>query len=181
MLWLLLAATVIAAPGAGPVTVRDVTGQSRTLLAPARGRVDLLFFVNRECPISNRYAPEITRICRDYASRGVQCTLVYADRTTTPASVAAHRKEFALAPNATAVIDDGRLTTAIDATVTPEAAIYTSDGRQYRGRIDNLYLDVGRMQRAATVHDVRDALDAIARGTAVRARETEPIGCTIER
>ena len=82
---------------------------------------------------------------------------------------------------APAVIDDGTLANAVDATVTPEAAIYTSAGRAYRGRIDNLYLDVGRARRAATVHDVREALDALSRGLPVKVTQTEPIGCSIER
>lgn len=166
----------------GPVVVRDVDGRSMTLLAPVRGRTELLFFVNTECPISNRYAPEITRICSDYRARGVSCVLVYPDTTVTPAAVNKHRQEFSMAPGAAAVIDRSfALTAAVDATVTPTAAIYTSSGLAYRGRIDDLYAGIGQPRRAATTHDVRAALDAISAGKRVAVTETEPIGCSIER
>ena len=74
-----------------PVVVHDVDGRSLSLLTPARGKTELLFFINSECPISNRYAPEITRICNDYRAKGVGCVLVYPDTTITSAAVNTHR------------------------------------------------------------------------------------------
>lgn len=179
---LLIGLLALAATPGSSVVVRDVDGRSLTLLASAAGKTELLIFVNTECPISNRYAPEISRICGDYRARGVGCVLVYPDKTTTATAVTKHRQDFSLAPGAPAVIDrDLALTTAVDATVTPEAAIYTSSGLAYRGRIDDLYADVGQARRAATVHDVRAALDAIIAGKHVPMARTEPVGCTIER
>ncbi len=178
----LLLVCVLALAASGPVVVRDVDGRSLSLLAPARGKTELLLFVNTECPISNRYAPEITRICGEYQAKGVNCVLVYPDQTTTVAAIGKHRQEFSLAPGAPAIIDRGfALTTAVDATVTPQAAIYTSTGLAYRGRIDNLYANVGQPRRAATTHDLREALDAVVAGKRAPVSETEPIGCSIER
>jgi hypothetical protein len=172
----------VVAQATRPIVVRDIDGTTRSLLAPARGTVDLLFFVNTECPISNRYAPEINRICADYRGRGVNCVMVYPDASLTLAAAKTHRADFAFGPSIPAVIDRTfALASAVDATVTPEATIYTSAGRAYRGRIDNLYADVGQARRAATVHDVRASLDALLAGKPVPAPETEPIGCSIER
>ena len=172
---------MVAMPN-GPVVVHDVDGRSLSLLTPARGKAELLFFINSECPISNRYAPEITRICNDYRAKGVGCVLVYPDPTITSAAVNKHRQEFSVAPGAPAVIDHNfALTAAVNATVTPEAAIYTASGLAYRGRIDNLYADVARSRRAATTHDVRAALDAVIAGKRGPIPETEPVGCSIER
>ena len=50
---------------------------------------------------------------------------------------------------------------------------------RYRGRIDNFYADLGKPRRAATTHDLRDALDAVVAGRAVAHPETTPIGCFI--
>lgn len=164
------------------IVVRDVAGRTLTLLAPASGRWDLLFFINRECPISNRYAPEISRICTEYQSRGVRCVMVYPDATVTPAEIAQHRREFGYGATTSAVIDrDFALTKAVDATVTPEAFIYSPIGKMYHGRIDDLYVDVGQARRAATTHDLRSALDAVIGGRPVRVPATEPVGCSIER
>ena len=64
--------------------------------------------------------------------------------------------------------------------MTPEAAIYSLKGRVYLGRIDDLYVDVGRARREATRHDIRLALDAALAGRSIPQPETEAVGCFIQ-
>jgi hypothetical protein len=164
------------------LVVRDLDGRTSTPLTAAAGTANLIFFLNTECPISARYSPEIDRIASEYAKRGVKTWLVYADPKLSVNAARANLKEFHPKLSATVVIDtDFALTKTVDATVTPEAAIYTSKGRVYRGRIDDLYLNLGQPRRAATQRDVRVALDAILTGKPVPAAETTPVGCYIER
>ena len=54
-------------------------------LGAARARV--LFFLAHDCPIANSYAPEIRRICGDYASERVECVLIYVDPITPDGAV----------------------------------------------------------------------------------------------
>jgi hypothetical protein len=76
------------------------------------------------------------------------------------------------------VIDEGlQLAAAVKATVTPETAIYTVNGRMYRGRIDDLYLNAGQSRRSASHHDLRDALDAVLSSWPVAQPETRAVGC----
>jgi hypothetical protein len=171
---LLLAGLVLT-----PVAVRDVDGRPWTLLSPARGQLDLLFFISSDCPISNRYAPEIQRVCSDYQSRGVRCFAVYPDAPDVKA-VMRHRQEYGLSAMP-AIIDRARaLVRAVGPHVTPEAAIYSSAGRVYKGRIDDLYIDVGRSRRAPTRQDLRLALDAALAGKSVTPAETDAVGCFIQ-
>lgn len=174
----LLAALALGPPAAQPVQVRDVEGRSWSLLAPATQQFDLVFFVSTDCPISNRYIPEIKRICAEYDSKGVRCFAVYPDDAES--AVRRHRQEYELPPSIVGVTDnEHRLVRAAAPRVTPEAALYSAAGRVYRGRIDDLYIDVGRSRRGATRHDLRLALDAALRGKAIAPSETEAIGCTI--
>jgi hypothetical protein len=179
----MLAFAPTAAPsGAAPLTVSDIDGHVWTPLSPAKGETNLIFFVSADCPVSARYAPEIDRIAASYAARGVHTWLVYADLTATIPSVRDNVKAFHANAKIPAIIDAGfQLTTAVDVTITPEAAIYTSSGRAYRGRIDDLYVSIGKSRREALHHDVRDALDAILAGRAVATPLTEAVGCFIER
>jgi hypothetical protein len=188
MLRVAVAITMIAlAPAAvprraGPLAVRDIDGHVWTPLSPATGETNLIFFVSADCPVSARYAPEIDRIAAGYATRGVRAWLVYADLTATIPSVRENLKAFHPNARTPAIIDAGfQLTTAVDVTITPEAAIYTSSGRAYRGRIDDLYVSIGKSRREALHHDVRDALDAILAGRSVATPQTEAVGCFIER
>jgi len=168
--------------GAAPLAVSDIDGHVWTPLSPATGETNLIFFVSADCPVSARYAPEIDRIAATYAARGVRTWLVYADLTATIPSVRENLKAFHSDSKTPAIIDAGfQLTAAVDATITPEAAIYTSSGRVYRGRIDDLYVSIGKSRREALHHDVREALDAILAGRSVATPQTDAVGCFIER
>ena len=163
------------------IAVTDVNGARVTPLSPAAGDVHLLIFVTPDCPVANRYAPEIDRIAAAYAARRVRTFLIYADPSLTPARVKAHLAEFHPSLRATAIIDKSwLLANETGATVTPEAVVITSAGRAYRGRIDDWYVALGKSRAAATSHDLRDALDAVLAGTPVKPGGAA-VGCYIER
>jgi hypothetical protein len=160
------------------LVVRDIGGERRSLLTPAEGRFDLLFFLSPDCPISNRYIPEIVRICEEFKARGVGCYTIYPNDD--PASaVTRHRREFGL-NGIPAIIDrDQAVARAVGARVTPEAALYATAGRVYRGRIDDLYVDIGRARPKPTQHDLRVALGQALAGRPVERPETESVGCSL--
>ncbi len=171
----------LASPQAS-IAVRDLNGRAATPLVPAAGDVNLAIFVSIDCPISARYSPEINRIVRAYPPRHVRTFLIYTDPKATEAAVRSNLKEFHDGVVLSAIIDRAfRLTIAADAKVTPEAAVYTTAGLAYRGRIDDLYEAIGQNRREASHHDLRDALDFVLAGKPVPAPETKPIGCFIER
>ena len=176
----LLAAVVLAVcAAAASLTISDIDGTERTPMQPA-GTAEVLFFITNDCPISNFYAPEIQRICREYGPRGVSCALVYADATLDAAAVRKHRQDFGYSA-IPAILDTGhKVVAAAGATVTPEAVVIGRDGKvRYAGRIDNFYAALGKPRRAATVHDLRAALDEVLAGKAVTTPRTTPVGCYI--
>jgi hypothetical protein len=61
--------------------------------AAAQGRATVTFFIASDCPISNAYAPEISRICSVYKARGVSCRLIYEDTHLEPDELMAHVRE----------------------------------------------------------------------------------------
>jgi hypothetical protein len=81
-----------------------------------------------------------------------------------------------------AIQDSGLvLADAAGATIEPQAVVYTSKGLMYRGRINDLYVDIGRKRRAPTPHDLRDAIDTARAGRAAALVSTQAVGCFIER
>ena len=145
------------------------------------GSVGILFFITNDCPIANSYAPEIQRICGDYAGRGVSCTLVYSDLTLDDAAIRKHHADFGYPATIPAVRDTGhKLAKAAGATITPEAVIVNRDSKVlYRGRIDNFWAALGKQRRQPTEHDLRDALDQVLAGKPIAHPETKAIGCYI--
>lgn len=167
---------------ATPLVVRDIAGRSHTPLAPGRGGTHVLFFITNDCPISNRYAPEIGRLIAEYGAKGVRSFLVYAHPTLQSDVVRAHLREYYPTTQVPAIVDLGfSLTAAVGANVTPEAAVYTTAGRAYRGRIDDWYAALGQARRSPTRPDLRLALDAVLAGRPVPQPETQAVGCYIER
>jgi hypothetical protein len=63
---------------------------------------------------------------------------------------------------------------------TPEAAVFVGGQLVYRGRIDDRFVDFGKMRAEAAQHDLEEVLAGIVAGKIPRYRETRAIGCAIE-
>jgi hypothetical protein len=143
------------------------------------GTATVLLFVAVDCPISNRYAPEIQRIHEEFQARGVDVWLVYPNADDSVEAVRAHLDQFGLGAPA---LRDPRhaLVRKAGATMTPEAVVYAGDGTAvYRGRIDNWYAALSTARPAATEHDLRDALESVLAGERGPLRTTQVVGCYI--
>jgi peroxiredoxin len=159
--------------------LRDTRGYAHTPSEWSGQKAVLLFFVTNDCPVGNSYVPEMNRIAKAYAARGVRTYAVQAD-TRVPASVVAqyardYHFEFPL------LIDPHQVLVRLaGATVTPQAVVLSPDGKVlYRGRIDNRVEDFGSQRPQATVHDLRNALDAVLAGNPPPVAFTRSIGCAI--
>lgn len=163
-----------------PTRIKDIKGAERTI--PDSGSLaTVLIFITTDCPIANSYVPEINRIYTQFKQEKIACFVVYSDRSIPLKSVRKHAKEFGyLCP---AVRDDKHvLIDLVKATVTPEAAILSPEGKLlYRGRIDDRYLDFGKKRTHPTTRDLYDALDAVVHGKPVAVPVTKAIGCFIPR
>src|SRR4051794_20655198 len=64
------------------------------LFSPHGEKALVLLFIRSDCPISNRYLPEIQRLYEQYSRRGIDFRLVYAEPGLTTAAMEKHRKEY---------------------------------------------------------------------------------------
>lgn len=162
------------------LTIKDIRGRAQSPFKAEGQTASVLFFIQQDCPISNRYAPEIARIVNEYAPKKIRFYLVYVDSTATTKVIEAHLREFSL-PDAPAIHDAKRLLVATTGvSVTPETAVVGKGGEiLYRGRIDNLYEALGRPRRNVTERDLRNALDAVLQNKRVPVVRTQAVGCYI--
>jgi hypothetical protein len=163
----------------------DIDGHPLNPFGPA-GAANVIFFIATDCPMSNTYAPEIQRVCKDYGPRDVTCSLIYEDVDLAPsasrldANVRKHLLEYRYSGIPAAIDRDRVIAKRAKASVTPEAVVIDRSGKmRYRGRIDNFYAALGKTRREVTEHDLRDALDAVLSGKAVPKSQTEALGCFI--
>lgn len=162
------------------VLVQTLGGQSiDALQAPPGTKAIVYLFTSTECPVSNRYAPEIRRIGQTFAPRGVLFRLVYPSRFETAAAVREHMAAFAYG-SLEAVRDPVlALVGFTGATITPEVAIIVDGQVVYRGRIDDRFVDLGVERPQPTVHDLSDALTTVLDGRPVPRPTTQAVGCYI--
>jgi hypothetical protein len=163
------------------VLVQTLAGASvDPLQAPAGTRAIVFLFTSTDCPISNRYAPEVRRLAETYGSKGVVFRLIYPNPAETAAAIREHMAAFQYAGAADALRDPAHaLVKFVRATVTPEAAVYASGRIVYRGRIDDRYVELGVERPAATRRDLANALAAVLAGKQVEPPTTQAVGCFI--
>jgi hypothetical protein len=173
-----VAALLFLATSCASTSVRDLAGHPLDPLADSAARAVVLLFTDPECPISNAFAPEVCRLHAEFAPQGVRFYLVYADGTRRVEDLRAHAAAFGY-PMQALRDSQQELVRRCGATLTPEVCVFRSGELVYRGRIDDRYVDFGRLRAAPTTHDLRDALEAVLSGR-IPARPWPPaIGCTI--
>lgn len=169
----------------GAQTVRygvDLKGSPVTDLAPSGKRAVVLFFAASDCPISNRYLPEIARLQHEFAERGVEFWQVYPNPGDTAAVVLQHRTQFG--DSANTVLDTEQVLVGMArVTVTPEAGVFIHTGgglrEVYHGRIDDRYLDLGSERPRALRHDLEEAIASVLENKPVPQPGGPPVGCAI--
>lgn len=160
----------------------DLNGRPVEQLAPAGVRAVVLFFAASDCPISNRYIPEVQRLATVYGPRGVRVWFVYPNPGDDARVIRAHNAQYAITAY-TALDTKQNLVRMTHATTTPEAVILLPQGGElhevYRGRIDDRYLELGRERPQAMHHDLEEAIRAVLADKPVPQPGGPPVGCSI--
>jgi Redoxin len=157
----------------------DLQGKAVDPLGGAGEKAIVLVFVRTDCPISNRYAPEIQRLSTKYASQAT-FWLIFPSRSDTAEKITTYLHEFGY-EKISALRDPGReLVKKAGAQITPEVAVFDAQHKVvYHGRIDNWYESFGRARSAATTHELDDALAAVTQHRQVATASAPAVGCYI--
>ncbi len=157
---------------------RDLGGSPKDPLKETPGKVVVLLFVRTDCPISNRYAPLLQEMSVKYGSEAA-FWLVFPDKNESPGSIRSYLQEFNYKLPALRDMEHS-LVKKSGAKVTPEAAVFNSKrDLVYHGRIDDAYREFGKARRAATTHELADAIEAASKGVAPPSAAAEGVGCFI--
>jgi hypothetical protein len=172
--------------------VQDLEGRSVNPIDESTAPITVTLFVDSDCPVSNRYAPQLQSLHRRYAPKGVNFWLVYPDPGISVQTIRTHMQDYGYALPALRDPEHALVRRA-NAQVTPEAGIFLGDGTLvYHGRIDNRYVDLTRRRPQATEHDVEAVLDALlagqpldaswnpAPGRSLKAMSQPGVGCYIQ-
>ncbi len=169
---------VCSAIGQGQQAVLGLDGRPVNPLAANSGKVVVLVFLRRDCPVSSRYAPVIQQISKEYADRA-SFWLVYPDKSDSPQAIRKYLEDYGY--RLPALRDPGHaLAKVARVQITPEVAVFDrSHQLVYDGRIDDWYVDLGRARPAPTTHELDEAIRAALAGKLVAKSEVRGVGCYI--
>ena len=175
---LAITAVTLCAHASPPSGVTDLTGK---LVDPFafEAHVHVLLFVRTDCPITNRYAPELQRIAQEFSGRSVRFWLVYPDPAEAGAKIQDHIAQYQF-PGKALRDPHHSLVKLAHAAVSPEAAVFNGGGQLiYHGRIDDRYVEFGRARQVPKTHDLENAITAMLAGKPVAQSETRAVGCSL--
>ncbi len=159
--------------------LRGVDGKSYSLASFKDKKALVVIFSGNACPTAKATDPRIIAIQRDYARKGVQVVMINSNNssispTDTMAGMMSRARDSGY--NFPYLKDSGhKAARGFGAMTTPHAFILDGERRiRYRGRIDN-----ARELSRVTVNDLREALDDLLSGRAVRNPDNTPLGCSI--
>jgi thiol-disulfide isomerase/thioredoxin len=174
----LAAAIFFCALASAQESAFDLQGNAVNPLSAAAGKVVVLVFLRRDCPVSSRYAPVIQKISKQY-EHDASFSLVYPDKADSPAEIRKYLRDYGY--TLSALRDpDHVLVKRARVQITPEIAVFDGNRRLvYDGRIDNWFVDLYRARSAPTTHELDAAIQSALAGKPVAAAEVRGVGCYI--
>lgn len=153
------------------LSIANIRGQNGTLV----------IFSCNSCPWVKAWQDRIVAIGNEYQKKGIGVIAINSnDPDVTSEDSYAQMQQIAKAegyefPYVVDVTSD--VARAFNATRTPEAFLFTADGKLvYHGTID----DDAHNPEQVEEHYLRDALDALLAGNEIPAPETKSLGCSIK-
>jgi peroxiredoxin len=154
----------LVAEAAGPIkafALKDLQGRMHTAADWAGHSAVVLFCLAAECPVSRQAAPEMARLAREFAPRGIVFLGICPGPGAPEQTFTARAAEWGL-PFPILLDPAQQVVRQAGVRVTPEAVVLLADGQVlYRGRIDDRCVPGPRRGLARRTSDLRAALSAI--------------------
>jgi peroxiredoxin len=162
-------------------TLSDPAGKPQSLHALKGKKAVVAVFLSFECPVSNSYAPLLAELHAKYDPRGVAFIGIDSSDDLDANHVARHAAEHKL-PFPVFADPAHKAADVLGASIASEVVVLDGDfAVKYRGRIDDSWSARLKKNAIVTHHDLRDAIDAVIVGKAVREPVTKAVGCPIPR
>lgn len=173
-----LAVGLIAQPPIPDLTLTDMTGKSRSV-RPSEAKAVALLFLSVDCPVSNRYAPDLARMAREYTKDGVVFYGVHCDPDLTAEQARHHAAEYKL-PFLILLDPTHELARAARVIRVPTAVLLSPAGAVlYHGRVDDRNIGTGKARAEPTRRDLAEAVAETLAGKRPAVPRTQVVGCEL--
>jgi len=167
-----------------------VDGRTYSLKDFSDAKILAVVFTANHCPTAQAYEDRIIQLVRDYKEKGIKAVAIspndpkalrlnelgYTDLSDTLEEMKIRAKDKGFNFPYLYDGDEQKAAHAYGPVSTPHVFIFDKDRRlRYTGRIDNNER-IGK----ATVHDARNAIEALLAGKPVQVEKTKTFGCSIK-
>jgi len=144
----------------------------------SQSQYKVFLFLLEDCKISQAYISEIKRIEKEFANDSIQFIAFFPNATSTEQSVVTFNKKYKL-PMPCKQDVQRMIADQNQISVLPEVVVINESLHQklYQGRIDNLFVAIGKRRKKATEFDLKEVLQGIVNGQQLPYRKTAAIGC----
>ncbi len=140
-------------------------------------KIKVVIFLSEDCPISQYYAKEISRIDSLF-SEEIELECVFPMKSSRNETISNFKKTYNI--NFRTTLDTSQsLAKKYKATTTPEAVIIKDGIVIYRGSIDNKFADLGKRRNKVSNRYLIDAINQTIFNKEIITPKTKAIGCNI--
>lgn len=153
-------------------------GKSSPVAAYLNNKQGAIFvFLAPDCPLSQNYIPTLNNLRSQFQQDHIEFYAVFGGKAAPDDFIATYK--ITLPP----LMDQNfRLADFFGATKTPEVFAVDAEGHIiYKGAIDNRAPEIGQQRTVITEHYLLDALNSFVHHDDVRVKQTQAVGCFIER
>jgi len=149
-------------------------------LRAERDSITVYYFLAEECVICQQYTSTIIKLHESYNSEHISFVGLFPNRFSKEESISAYKEKYSIPFTLKREFYQTK-TKEFGVEVTPEVVVYneTKNKVVYKGRIDNLFVRVGKRRRVVTSSELEDVLKAIKSGEVSTTQNTSSVGCFI--
>lgn len=139
-----------------------------------------LVFLEVGCVVSQRMIPELNSIYSEAIDQNIRLYGVISNHKATWQEAQTFQKEFDI--KFPMLFDaNGDLAAQIGPSMVPQAFLFDNkDHLKYQGRINDLFVAVGKINKHPRHNDLIDAMNALANGAEPTTAQTNAVGCIFE-
>jgi len=144
-------------------------------------KAGVFVFLAPDCPLSQNYTLTLNNLAKEFNANGISFYGVFSGvgitKETMDSFAATYHLSFPVMLDA-----DSKIADFFGATATPQAFLTDPRGQVlYKGAIDNWASKLGQHRTVITQHYLYDALDSVRANRPIQVKETQAVGCFIER
>ena len=161
-------------------TLRDLNNKPVNLETYRKNKATVVIFLLSDCPASESYSSKLNKLAKKYEKDNVKFIGIFPGTYSTDKELLTFQKNYKVT---FPLLKDSEmhLVKYLKASIAPMCFVIDNNSKIiYKGRIDDWLYALGKKRSNVTENNLEDALISVVKGTQLKVKETNAIGCILE-